>query len=313
MTESNLKTRSCIKCKQKLPENEFIPTKSPYFPGHRSILCISCLERMVAPTNLNEVDRLCRHLDIPFNIDLWTRLYQTHSDHTLSAYIQAIQDDAYSSTSWAEENERWRIAREQKTIDEQISVLADAEKKRLLQKWSDNYDMEELLFLEEFYNKIIATQNVSTPILQEYARDLCEIELRIKKGLRAGIDVKKDMDARDNIIKIAKFDASNSKNSADFESIGELMVYYGKQGFHPKWHQEPQDSVDFCMKNIQSYLKRLVVNEGSLAEQVEDKRRVFNTTQRIEEMEDEEYVEEEEKVEFEDEDAIAQELSDFNA
>ena len=91
------------------------------------------------------------------------------------------------------------------------------------------------------------------------------------------------------------------------------MVYYGKQGFHPKWHQEPQDSVDFCMKNIQSYLKRLVVNEGSLAEQVEDKRRVFNTTQRIEEMEDEEYVEEEEKVEFEDEDAIAQELSDFNA
>ena len=173
--------------------------------------------------------------------------------------------------------------------------------------------MEELLFLEEFYNKIIATQNVSTPILQEYARDLCEIELRIKKGLRAGVDVKKDMDARDNIIKIAKFDASNSKNSADFESIGELMVYYGKQGFHPKWHQEPQDSVDFCMKNIQSYLKRLVVNEGSLAEQVEDKRRVFNTTQRIEEMEDEEYVEEEEKVEFEDEDAIARELSDFNA
>ena len=67
------------------------------------------------------------------------------------------------------------------------------------------------------------------------------------------------------------------------------------------------------MKNIQSYLKRLVVNEGSLAEQVEDKRRVFNTTQRIEEMEDEEYVEEEEEVEFEDEDAIAQELSDFNA
>ena len=67
------------------------------------------------------------------------------------------------------------------------------------------------------------------------------------------------------------------------------------------------------MKNIQSYLKRLVVNEGGLAEQVEDKRRIFNTTQRIEEMEDEEYVEEEEKVEFEDEDAIAQELSDFNA
>lgn len=76
----------------------------------------------------------------------------------------------------------------------------------------------------------MATQNVATPILQNYARDLCEVELRIKKGLRNGDDVKKDMDARDNIIKIAHFEASNAKNAANFESIGELMVYYGKKG-----------------------------------------------------------------------------------
>ena len=176
-----------------------------------------------------------------------------------------------------------------------------------------SYSKEDLLFLENFYNQIIATQNVSTPILQEYAKDLCEIELRVKKGLRAGIDVKKDMDARDNIIKIAKFDASNSKVAADFESIGELMVYYGKKGFHPKWHQEPQDSVDFCMRNIQTYLQRLVSNEGNLSEQVEDKRNVFNTTQRIEEMDDDlDRVMDEEEVKYEDEDEAASDLSDWN-
>ena len=74
--------------------------------------------------------------------------------------------------------------------------------------------------------------------------------MRIKKGLREGLDIKKDMDARDNIIKIAKFEASNSKSAADFESIGELMVYYGKKGWHPNWHSEPKDSIDFCMENI---------------------------------------------------------------
>ena len=132
--------------------------------------------------------------------------------------------------------------------------------------WSPNYTQDELLFLENYYNQIIATQNVSTPILQHYARDLCEIELRIKKGLRNGSDIKKDMDARDNIIKIAKFEASNAKSAADFESVGELMVYYGKKGWHPKWHQEPQDSIDFLMQNIQNYLKRLVQNEGNFAE-----------------------------------------------
>ena len=269
---------------------------------------------MTDPQNFESVDALCRFLDLPFNMNEWTRLYQIHGEHTLTAYFELLADESYAAISWQEENQRWKIAREEKTIDDEIKMLGDAHFRKLLKKWSDSYSKEDLLFLENFYNQIIATQNVSTPILQEYAKDLCEIELRVKKALRAGLDVKKDMDARDNIIKIAKFDATNSKVAADFESIGELMVYYGKKGFHPKWHNEPQDSVDFCIQNIQSYLQRLVVNEGSFAEQVEDKREKFNVTQRIEELGDDEVykVEEAEKIEYEDEDDAARELSDWD-
>lgn len=123
------------------------------------------------------------------------------------------------------------------------------------------------------------------------------------------------MDARDNIIKMAKFDASNSKVAADFESIGELMVYYGKQGWHPTWHKEPQDSVDFCMKNIQSYLQRLVTNEGNFSEQLADKKEKFNVTQRIEEMGEDDFKKYEEidaSIDYEDEDEAVEELSDWD-
>ena len=118
------------------------------------------------------------------------------------------------------------------------------------------------------------------------------------------------MDARDNIIKMAHFEASNAKSAADFESVGELMVYYGKQGWHPKWHQEPQDSIDFMMRDIQNYLKRLVVNEGNFAEQVEDKRERYNMTERLESLEDElvKVDDEAENIEYEDEDALAGDL-----
>jgi hypothetical protein len=135
--------------------------------------------------------------------------------------------------------------------------------------------------------------------------------LRIKKGLREGADIKKDMDARDNIIKIAHFEATNAKNAADFESIGELMVYYGKKGWHPKWHQEPQDSIDFMMENIQNYLKRLVINEGNFAEQVEDKRQRYNMTERLEALENEavEY-DETADIEYEDEQDLEGELNE---
>lgn len=299
-----------MKCRQEKPEHNFQYTPSKFFPSHRSLYCTTCLEQMVSQDNFGEVDRLCRYLDIPFDLNKWSSLYAIHKDHTLTAYFNTLLDEHYQALQWADENERWRLAREANTIDEEIAVLSEAQFKKLKRTWSPNYNKDELIWLEDYYNQILATQNVSTPILQHYARDLCEIELRIKKGLRDGGDIKKDMDARDNIIKIAHFEASNAKNAADFESVGELMVYYGKKGWHPKWHMEPQDSVDFCMQNIQNYLKRLVVNEGNFAEQVEDARERYNITERLENIENEDVeFDETANIEYEDENELAGELS----
>lgn len=303
------KSRRCIRCKQEKPEFNFVQTPSQFFPGHRSIICTSCLETMIKQDSLGEVDRLCRYLDIPFDLNKWTQLYAVHKDHTLSAYFNLLLDEHYEALQWADENERWRLARSEGTIDDEIEAISEAKMRRLKKQWSAVYTKEELLWLEDYYNQIVATQNVSTPILQNYARNLCEIQLRINKGLREGADIKKDMDARDNIIKIAKFEASNAKNAADFESVGELMVYYGKKGWHPNWNMEPQDSVDFCMENIQNYLKRLVINEGNFAEQVEDRREHYNLTERLENIENErsEY-DDTSDIEYEGDDELAGEL-----
>lgn len=305
-----IKMRKCLKCKQEKPIHEFQYTPSNFFPSHRSQICTSCLELMIHQDNMGEVDRLCRWLDVPFDLNKWTQLYAIHKDHTLTAYFNTLLDEHYQALQWADENERWRLARNEGTIDEEIETLSEAKVRKLKRTWSPSYSTEELLFLEDYYNQILATQNVSTPILQHYARDLCEIELRIKKGLRNGDDIKKDMDARDNIIKIAHFEATNAKNAADFESVGELMVYYGKKGWHPKWHSEPKDDVDFCMQNIQNYLKRLVVNEGNFAEQVEDRRERYNLTERLETIENEAVeFDETANIEYEDESELVQDLA----
>ena len=52
---------------------------------------------MIDQANLGEVDRLCRYLDIPFDLDKWTMLYKTHKDHTLTAYFNLIADDHHFS------------------------------------------------------------------------------------------------------------------------------------------------------------------------------------------------------------------------
>lgn len=304
------KLRRCMKCRQEKPESHFQYTPSKFFPAHRSLICTTCLETLVPANDFDELDRLFQYLDLPFDLNKWTQLYAIHKDHTLTAYFNTLLDEHYAQKHWKDENVRWLQAQQDRTIDQEIAALGDAEMRRLRREWSDSYTPQELLFLEDFYQQIVATQNVSTPILQHYARDLCEIELRIKKGLREGIDIKKDMDARDNIIKIAHFEASNAKSAADFESVGELMVYYGKKGWHPKWHTEPQDSVDFMMENIQNYLKRLVLNEGNFAEQVEEKRARYNMTERLEEIENEAVeFDEAQDIEYEGAEELAGELN----
>ena len=306
---AEVKMRQCLKCRQSKPEFNFQRTPSNFFPGHRSYICTSCLETMIDQSNLGEVDRLCRYLDLPFDLDKWTSLYSIHKDHTLSAYFNTLLDEHYQSLQWADENERWRLARDEGTIDDEITVLADAKVKTLKKTWSSAYSNEELVWLQDFYNKIVATQNVSTPILQEKAKDFCELQLLIKKGLRSGADVSKMMKQADDIVKTYHFEASSAKNVADFESVGELMTYYVKRGWHPKWHMEPQDSIDFMMQNIQNYLKRLVINEGNFAEQVEDKRERYNLTERLETVENEKVeFDETADIEYEDEDELAGEL-----
>jgi len=262
---------------------------------------------MVKQDNLGEVDRLMRYLDLPFDLNKWTQLFAVHKDHTLTAYFNLLDTDQhYESLKWADENERWRLAREEQTTDEQIAALAESKRRKLQKEWAPTYSFDELLFLDNYYNQIISTQNASTPILQSRARDLCELTLRAKKGIREGIDVKKDLDAIDNIIKTCHFDASSAKNAADFESIGELMVYYGKKGWHPKWHTEPQDSIDFMMRDIQSYLRRLVQNEGNIAEQVEDRKQRYNLNERLEDLPSES--DSDTTVEYEDEAAFDEEV-----
>ena len=307
---AEVKMRQCLKCRQTKPEFNFQRTPSNFFPGHRSYICTSCLETMIDQSNLGEVDRLCRFLDLPFDLDKWTSLYQIHKDHTLSAYFNTLLDEHYQSLQWADENERWRLARDEGTIDDEITVLADAKVKALKKTWSSAYTNEELVWLQDFYNKIVATQNVSTPILQEKAKDFCELQLNIKKGLRSGADVSKMMKQADDIVKTYHFEASSAKNVADFESVGELMTYYVKRGWHPKWHMEPQDSIDFMMQNIQNYLKRLVVNEGNFAEQVEDRRDRYNLTERLDNIENEEVeLDDTTDIEYEGDDELAGELS----
>ena len=95
MTEEEKITRKCLRRKQVKPISDFARTPSKFFPNHHSLICTNCFEIMVPQDNLGEVDRLCRYLDVPFDLNKWTELYAIHKEHTLSAYFNLLLDGTF--------------------------------------------------------------------------------------------------------------------------------------------------------------------------------------------------------------------------
>mgnify|MGYP003422209826 CR=1 FL=1 len=147
---------------------------------------------------------------------------------------------------------------------------------------------------------------------------MVEVGLAATKKIRQGLPAKDEMAIYHNIMKAEGFEAKNAINVGDFDSVGELITYFVKKGWQPNWAQEKKDVVDFTMHNIQQYLNRLVTNEGSLAEQVEQRREAYNTAKRLEEAQlndDEElkrYEETDENVVYEGENELDYELSEYD-
>lgn len=276
----------CPYCKQERQPEEFVPTKSPFHPKGRSLICIGCLERMVKADDLEEVDRMCRWLDIPFLVDQWTRIYKNGKERTLRLYIKLLEENAsYSALDWKEVNEKWRLSMEANTITDNIPTINDQWRAQMRLKWPSDMDRsdEDYHYLENFYQDLCTTQNLVSATQRDDAKRLCEVGLLATQKIRAGLDAKNEMAIYHNIVKTEGFEPKNAKNIGDFDSVGELYTWLEKRGWKPKWHTEPQDSVDFTIRNIQKYLQRLVINEGSIGDQVENRRKQLELANKLEE------------------------------
>ena len=229
---------------------------------------------------------MCRWLDIPFLIDQWTRLQRNAKERTLRMYLKLLEENAsYAALDWRQVNEKWKQSMELGTIQDKIPAINEAWRAQMRLKWPSDMDRsdEDYHYLENFYNDLCTTQNLVSATQRDDAKRLCEVGLLATQKIRAGLDAKNEMAIYHNIVKTEGFEPKNAKNVGDFDSVGELYTWLEKRGWKPKWHTEPQDSVDFTIKNIQKYLQRLVMNEGAIGDQVENRRKQLELANRMEE------------------------------
>ena len=159
--------------------------------------------------------------------------------------------------------------------DEVLVDLTEEDRKYLILKWGNYYKPYELVQLEQFYTEMEEAYDIVTPAHRDYLKLICKTSLKCNILINAN-DIEgfqKMSKVYDTLMKSAKFTAAQDKVALEepVSSVSELVSLAEKEGFIPKFYvDQPNDSVDAVLKDLQTYTHRLITEEMNLGDLIEN-------------------------------------------
>lgn len=266
-------TKKCVRCGKFLTPNFFTKTRSVFQPGGSLPICNGCITEYLKKNDYSwqSADKLCQWADIPFIVKEWTRLADiTSPDLLWETYSRVFESNAYADFGWDSYDKQYRAIKEAGLIEQEIPLVKEQKYDAMRKNWGANYDDEELDYLEDLYNGVMASQSVTGALQIDQARKICKLSAVIDSKIRAGDkDVDKFLGSYDKLVKVAEFTPKNAKGAADFDSFSELAVWLEKRGKQNKFYDgTTRDIIDETLKNIENYNQKLYVNEGNIGQEI---------------------------------------------
>lgn len=277
--------KQCARCGNSFPPSNFAPTKSYFYTDGCLPICNDCVEIYVANScgNWRDIDKLCQYADIPWVPREWERLYEMNGDKTFPTYAEVFAQAEYESLGWGDYYQAFKNLKEAGELENELPGLREQKMQKLRERWGANYDLDALNYLENLYSGLMTTQNVNGALQIDQALKICKMSYEIDCRIREGADFDKILTSYDKLVKTAEFTPKNVKNINDFDSVGELIKWLEKRGWHNKFYDDvTRDIVDETMKNIQSFNQRLYTNESGIGEQITERINNLKSVQRVE-------------------------------
>lgn len=231
----------------------------------------------------SDVDKLCQAFDIPFLPQEFEHLHDINGDDVFPVYAQIHQEEPYEIFGWKNYFDAFKELKRQQLLEHELPVINDDYLDRLRREWGGNYDKEELLYLEDLYNGMLATQNINGALQIDQARKLCKISLEIDTSIRAGLNIDKLMASYDKLVKTADFTPKNVKSENNFDSFGEVAAWLERRGWvNTYFDNVTKDVVDEVISNLQAFNQRLYVNESGIGEQISERINSLEMAQHLE-------------------------------
>lgn len=225
-------------------------------------------ERKLQAIALNEENEkeLKRQLD---EGEITTSEYRTRSSlHALTEATQEKED--------AERRRSQFVLTPDDAENRVASDLTDEDIQYLSLKWGTMYKPSEWVYMEKLYNEYAAENDLNTD-RRETLKKICKTSLKMDQAIDVGdmVDYKNLAQVYEQLRKSAKFTEVQNKEEEvrELDSIGELVQFVEREGgIIPCSHDpinDPQDKVDFTIRDIKNYLRRLVVDEQGLGDIIE--------------------------------------------
>lgn len=156
------------------------------------------------------------------------------------------------------------------------SELTPEDIKYLSIKWGIHYKPSEWVALEDLFQKYAAEYELSVD-REQVLKNICRTSLKMDQALDVG-DIKSYRDLAavfEQMRKSGKFTEAQAKEEVkrDIDSIGELVAFVEQEGGAIPAYDNPidypKDKVDFCIKDMKSYLDHLVKDDLGLSGLIE--------------------------------------------
>ena len=266
--------KTCNRCQAPQTPESFAPTKSIFYSDGALPICNSCIESYLEDVDFDwgEVNKLCQYADIPFVPKEWERMRELNGSNVFPKYAEVFAQSEYEDLGWSEYFEAFRALKASGELDDELPGIADKKRQQLQERWGANYDDEALRYLENLYNGLMTTQNVNGALQVDQALKICKMSYEIDCRIREGADFDKLLSSYDKLVKAAEFTPKNVKNINDFDSVGELIKWLEKRGWHNTFYDDvSRDIVDETMQNFQAFNQRLYTNESGIGEQITER------------------------------------------
>lgn len=260
----------CAQCNKEKTKTDFIPSTGLFWPEGISNICYSCVETMVDGNDLNQIDRLCQHVNVAFLPDEWRKIWKREGKLSFRKFFGSHYEINYYKYDWQEQNERLMDIAKLGLIELEIEELKPKLLQELKIRWGDLPELD-LVRLERYFNASLNDYNVTAETQRDLLRKICRISILIDQDL---INSKVDKDKITNYEKLMStaLKTLEASKTEGISSVGQICDFIERNGYKPRFYEGiPRDEIDMIEQNIKEYLRDLVQGEVNLTDIYERK------------------------------------------